>query len=112
MALVGGELYVGTTWGCLVVAEAGTMRPVTVFRPFEEEVKAILCLPRGTTPSSSSQGGAESPVPGQRPSSSALLATVGKGYRTLLGRYLPTGVDCPQQNMHAILWRTGHWADP
>uniref|UniRef100_A0A147BMZ4 non-specific serine/threonine protein kinase n=1 Tax=Ixodes ricinus TaxID=34613 RepID=A0A147BMZ4_IXORI len=110
MALVDTELYVGTTWGCLVVAEASTMRPITVFRPFEEEVKAILCLPPDGRRPPAPQGVAESPVPGQRPS--ALLATVGKGYRNLLGRYLPTGGDCLHQNMHAILWRTDPWAEP
>ncbi|CAN7984589.1 unnamed protein product, partial [Ixodes pacificus] len=110
MALVDTELYVGTTWGCLVVAEASTMRPITVFRPFEEEVKAILCLPPDGRRPPATQGGAESPVPSQRPS--ALVATVGKGYRNLLGRYLPTGGDCLHQNMHAILWRTDPWAEP
>uniref|UniRef100_T1IVJ9 non-specific serine/threonine protein kinase n=1 Tax=Strigamia maritima TaxID=126957 RepID=T1IVJ9_STRMM len=56
MASLGDNLYVGTTWGCIVVAEGATLRPVTIFRPFEEEVKAILPAfqePKddGTTPS-------------------------------------------------------------
>ncbi|KAK7602731.1 hypothetical protein V9T40_006705 [Parthenolecanium corni] len=39
------EIYIGTTWGCIVVAECESMRPITVFRPYEEEVSAILALP-------------------------------------------------------------------
>ena len=38
-------MYVGTTWGCIVVAEAESMRPITVFRPYEDEVRAIVPLP-------------------------------------------------------------------
>lgn len=32
------ELYIGTTWGCLIVAELQTLRPISVFRPYENEV--------------------------------------------------------------------------
>ena len=40
----GRELYVGTSWGCIVVADASSMRPITVFRPYQDEVRAILTL--------------------------------------------------------------------
>jgi len=42
MTVCGKELYVGTTWGCIIVAEALSMRPITVFRPYQDEVRAIL----------------------------------------------------------------------
>lgn len=42
MAIYDQKLYVGTSWGCLIIAEALTMRPITVFRPFSEEVQAII----------------------------------------------------------------------
>lgn len=36
------ELYIGTTWGCLIVAELQTLRPISVFRPYENEVRNDL----------------------------------------------------------------------
>jgi hypothetical protein len=40
LAVLNNELYVGTTWGCLIIVEKSTLRPITVFRPFEEDVRA------------------------------------------------------------------------
>ena len=42
MTVYDHKLYVGTSWGCLIIAEAYTMRPITVFRPYSEEVQAII----------------------------------------------------------------------
>ena len=39
MCIQEGKLYVGTSWGCLIVADAETMRPVSVFRPYTEEIQ-------------------------------------------------------------------------
>lgn len=41
LAVLNNELYVGTTWGCLIIVEKSTLRPITVFRPFEENVSEI-----------------------------------------------------------------------
>ncbi|GIX66534.1 hypothetical protein CEXT_19891 [Caerostris extrusa] len=105
MASVGSDLYIGTTWGCIVVAEGTTMRPVTVFRPFEEEVKAILpLLPR--KPSDS-----KDPSSSQNTDCIPYIATVGKGYRNLIGRY--ASINAPallQDNMFLLLWRADNWA--
>lgn len=38
LAVLRNELYIGTTWGCLIIVEKSTLRPITVFRPFEEDV--------------------------------------------------------------------------
>lgn len=38
LAVLNSELYIGTTWGCLIVVEKTSLRPITVFRPFEEDV--------------------------------------------------------------------------
>lgn len=35
------QLYIGTTWGCIVVAECNSLRPITVFRPFEGKVSQV-----------------------------------------------------------------------
>ncbi|XP_068156290.1 LOW QUALITY PROTEIN: leucine-rich repeat serine/threonine-protein kinase 1 [Drosophila tropicalis] len=104
------ELYIGTTWGCLIVAELQTLRPISVFRPYENEIKAIVTVPNG---------------------SGSLIATIGRRYRSLISRYVdmaetsgqcsstvstpthcaaktlpPTDVD---NNIHCLLWRAKHW---
>lgn len=39
MCALNSSLYIGTSWGCLIIVECDTLTPVTVFRPFEEEVR-------------------------------------------------------------------------
>jgi hypothetical protein len=104
LTLQGQELYIGTTWGCLVVVEASSLRPITVFRPYEDEVRLILPLSDDN----------ESP----------LIATIGKGYRNLLSRYLSTPVlkktstasnadsinSKRNNNMQVLMWRAGSWS--
>lgn len=41
MCRLQGALYVGTSWGCIVVVEFDTLRPVTIFRPYEDEVSGV-----------------------------------------------------------------------
>lgn len=136
MAILNTELYVGTTWGCIIVAERSTMRPVTVFRPFAEEVRAIVPLLCPTAEVSFATG---DNVTGTTPDAHKkqncpLIATVGRGYRSLIARYTdmvmtPTGVESPMHmyqgngahqivgggdvrahNMYALLWRAEKWA--
>ncbi|XP_023236619.1 leucine-rich repeat serine/threonine-protein kinase 1-like [Centruroides sculpturatus] len=104
MAVLGTELYIGTTWGCIIVAESITMRPITIFRPFEEEVKAIL--PLGIKFSSKM----ESPITPDI--SLSFIAAVGKGYRNLIGRYtaLPNFNIHIHDNMYLLLIRTDNWS--
>ncbi|KAJ9598231.1 hypothetical protein L9F63_011052, partial [Diploptera punctata] len=127
MAILNTELYIGTTWGCIVVAERSTMRPITVFRPFEEEVRAIVPLLR-----LANEDGVASADDGQKKQCCPLIATVGRGYRSLIARYTdmvmtPTGIQSPMHvyhsgertgglgevrnhNMYALLWRAERWA--
>ena len=42
MAIHQEKLYVGTSWGCLIITEAESLRPITVFRPYSDEVQAII----------------------------------------------------------------------
>ncbi|GBP27199.1 hypothetical protein EVAR_15972_1 [Eumeta japonica] len=88
------QLYAGTAWGCVVVADAATLRPVTVFRPYENEVRAIISL--------SSHEGADS---------SSRLATLGHGYRPLLHRYAPAQQTTTNTygGMYCLLWRVDRW---
>nr|CAD7405213.1 unnamed protein product [Timema poppensis] len=110
LAMLNNELYIGTTWGCIVVAERSSMRPITVFRPFEEEVRMIVPLPRLN-------------YEDEKKRNYPLVATIGRGYRTLIARYTDTvitpSVLSPQafdrdrdrgRNMYALLWHAGQWA--
>lgn len=38
------EIYVGTNFGCIIVAELKSLKPITVFRPYQREVKFIITL--------------------------------------------------------------------
>ncbi|XP_045540793.1 leucine-rich repeat serine/threonine-protein kinase 1 [Papilio machaon] len=94
MCALRGEVYVGTAWGCIVVADAASLRPLTVFRPYEEEVRAMI------------------PLPAHDPESGAMLATLGGGYRPLLHRYAPAQSSSgggAHAGVHCLLWRAQHW---
>ncbi|KAJ8934094.1 hypothetical protein NQ318_004975 [Aromia moschata] len=105
------ELYIGTTWGCVIIAERCTLRPITIFRPYEEEIRAIVPLMMGR-----SSNGSYDNTP--------LIATIGRGYRNLLSRYtdIPVTAGTPlpsplagagstsvKPNMFVLLWRAEHW---
>lgn len=90
------QLYIGTTWGCIAVAECNSLRPITVFRPFEGKVCQIVALKSSDKKKLS-------------------LATVGQGYRSLISRYTDYPVDCLvaedlKHNMYTLLWRSEHWS--
>ncbi|KAH6928289.1 hypothetical protein HPB50_013952 [Hyalomma asiaticum] len=70
-----------------VVAEATALRPLTVFRPFEEPVDAVLSL-------------------GER------VAALGRGYRSLLARFLPCATTGEASQLCALLWCTDGWVLP
>lgn len=88
------------------------MRPITIFRPYEEEVRAIVPLSRLKTAN-------------DRQDYTPLLASIGRGYRSLLTRYtdisvnVTSAVQSPvsshnsfissKQNMFLLLWRAEHW---
>lgn len=120
LAIVDLELYIGTTWGCIIIAELVSLRPITIFRPFEEEVRSIVPL-----------------VAVQRnptvKTECSYIATVGRGYRSLITRYTDSpyyatpsallqspgnlsGSMSPSptaeirvNNIYALLWRAEHW---
>lgn len=89
----------GTSWGCLIVADKRTLAPVTVFRPFQEEVQFISVLP---------------PNDGNSPPA---IVSIGKGYRSLINRYTDIDTIAKRANekerkihqTHCILWRAEHW---
>lgn len=111
LAVLNEELYIGTTWGCIIIVERLSLRPITIFRPYEEEVRSIV-------PLSLSKNGSEN--------DNHLIATIGRGYRSLLTRYadVPANIGnsllspvssgfqstTNKQNMFVLLWRAEHWA--
>ena len=104
MALHQQKIYVGTSWGCLIITEAETLRPITVFRPFSNEVQAII------------------PVdikPGRNKEESKLesyIVTLGKGYRALIKRYVSNMTSLASEDedhdlsmIYAMLWQPDDW---
>ncbi|XP_022171675.1 leucine-rich repeat serine/threonine-protein kinase 1 isoform X1 [Myzus persicae] len=85
---VGDELYLGTAWGCIVVVEQDTARPITVFRPYEQEVTCMTAACEGNA-----------------------IISIGHGYRSLLKRYLSHCNDMADVTgtTFAILWSTRNW---
>lgn len=118
VAVVDEEVYIGTTWGCLIICEKSSLRPMTIFRPYDDDVRCIVPL----RVSRSSEDAPET-----------VVVTVGRGYRSLVSRYTDTAVQGGSGglgmgmggsrlhssvsqdvidrtiNMHAIVWRAGHW---
>lgn len=85
ICIADSSLYIGTAWGCIVVAEKDSLCPITVFRPYEELVSAIVPLGTGD------------------------IVTIGRGYRSLLARYTnSTGQSSGQH--YALLWTAQNWA--
>lgn len=93
LCVLGKELYIGTTWGCLVVAETWSLRPITVFRPYEGDLCTILSFPSAQPP---------------------LIVTFGRGYRELISRfkenYAPDSID--SNHIYPIIWSTQSWIPP
>lgn len=109
MAILNENIYLGTTWGCIIIAEKSTLRPITIFRPFEEEVKAIV--PFNNAKFNADDSGPQS-------NTKPLIATVGRGYRNLVSRYVDTvhlgpasagGLQQFAKNIFVLLWRAEHW---
>lgn len=95
VCVLNDNVYVGTSWGCLIVAENTTLTPITVFRPYEEEVQYI------------------SVIPSECVSNTPVILSVGKGYRSLINRYTDvdpsTAKEKKNHQTHCILWRAEHW---
>ncbi|XP_011493971.1 PREDICTED: leucine-rich repeat serine/threonine-protein kinase 1 [Ceratosolen solmsi marchali] len=90
------QLYIGTMWGCIVVAECNSLRPITVFRPFEGKVSQII---------------SSKPTDKKK----MLMTTVGRGYRSLISRYTDFPIDCLEaedlrHNIYTLLWRSEYWS--
>lgn len=74
-----GQLFVGTSHGCFIVIEAGTLKPLTVFRPCESQV---LILRPSRVSFDRKQTDDQSRGEPQH------LVAFGRGYRDLMQRFL------------------------
>ena len=96
LSVVQSLVYIGTCWGCLVVAEAVSLAPITIFRPFSAEIKSLASF---------------SPT-----QASHCMVSLGRGYRNLIQRYCTNNRTSEEENieeesnrMFALLWRTDSW---
>ena len=118
MTVYDQKLYIGTSWGCLIITEAETLRPITVFRPYSDEVQAIVSVQsldkkKWITKRSDSLEGSSDSM--QEPS---YIVTLGKGYRGLIERYVTSMTQDNDNDEHdehdssmiyAMLWRPDDW---
>ncbi|RWS17099.1 Leucine-rich repeat serine/threonine-protein kinase 1-like protein [Dinothrombium tinctorium] len=108
IAVMDKELFIGTTGGCLIVVEASTMRPVTVFRPYEEEIQIIVPF-KAKNQFEFNVNKVENEEMNQK----KFILTVGKGFRSLIARYVnmpDEGLSLTtQKGSFAILWSTENW---
>lgn len=129
MSLMQEELFVCTTLGCVVVIESQSLRPVTVFRPHEHEIKAVLSfqdsdlLPRHadyrrtSSVSCKSTTSLEQEVQRKEEAggggASKFMVTIGKGSRNLMSRYvlnsLTDGDVSQSETFCAVFWNTESW---
>uniref|UniRef100_T1K991 non-specific serine/threonine protein kinase n=1 Tax=Tetranychus urticae TaxID=32264 RepID=T1K991_TETUR len=129
MTIAGNELIVGTTWGCLIVLEASTMRPITVFRPYEDEIRNIIYIngsevfdlfdsgyynEQKNQESTSQSSLSQSKNPQHDPQhDDEYILTIGKGYRNLANRFLHDCRDGEIQyhtnGYYCIIWKSGNW---
>ena len=100
------------------MAESASLRPVTVFRPHEHEIKAILPFEVADTSvpgvqTSPSPVESEFDVPKDPTQMTRYVITVGKGFRNLVSRYVHVSHDrrcsTPPDDFYAVLWKSGHW---
>ena len=80
--MVGDLLYIGTCWGCLVVAETTGLRPVTVFRPYRYCQCLFIATPFHYHLNSEEIEALVSLAPRDGPQ---CLVSIGRGYRNLIG---------------------------
>ena len=120
MAIHQDQLYFGTSRRCLIIIEAETLRPITVFRPYSDEVQAIIPVQKPMTSlnpkAKLERENSEQSNSGQNQCMSYVI-TIGKGYRALIERYVTNmkGNDNSEDEDHdssmiyAMLWQPDEW---
>lgn len=118
IAIMDDELYIGTTLGSLIIVEGSTMRPITVFRPFEEEIRLIIPVdPKKLVHFSNNLNVFESSDTNYGRvwmKNKKFIITIGKGFRSLLDRYLNPLHDAntslvTHSGLYCVMWSPGNW---
>lgn len=84
---LGEQLFVGTTHGCLMVIEASSLKPMTVFRPYESQLLVLHPFVFNWRHHHHQQ---QQRAGSQTSHQARHLVALGRGYRDLMRRYLPT----------------------
>lgn len=129
IAKLNNQLYVGTSHGCLMLVEANTLKPITVFRPFEADVNILVPTMRYnnwidslSNPDSGIESSRDGNISGvtlldnNNQNEIKYIVTIGSQYRNVINRYL-TSLDTEQQVSNrmglgcdaAILWSANNW---
>ena len=110
MAIHEQKLYVGTSWGCLIITEAETMRPITVFRPYSDEVQNIVAIKDLTKWPRIFK---RTPEEMENSENNSFIVTLGKGYRGLIERYVNVSndeeIEHDSSMIYALLWKPDEW---
>ena len=110
LVAVDKELYIGTSWGCILVCNNLSLMVYTVIRSHEESVKHLL--PLTTAPATMQQSSGKQ---------KALMISCGRGYRSLgAGLYSnsrgypsrrsgKTGASLAKNESVMLVWLADHW---
>lgn len=117
IAIMDDQLYIGTTLGSLIIVEGPTMVPITVFRPFEEEIRLIIAVdPEKLVHFSNNLNVFESTPDNYKVcnKNKKFIITIGKGFRSLLDRYLnplhdATASLVTHSGLYAVIWSPKNW---
>ncbi|XP_077977782.1 leucine-rich repeat serine/threonine-protein kinase 1-like [Glandiceps talaboti] len=101
MAFSNRHLYIGTSWGQLLVVEPFTLTPYTVFHCHKQPIKAVLPIRPGIIQSDS----------GLHPDSTVVL-TIGRGHKNLIGKYdnsPPVSRQGSGEETYVLAWIADYW---
>ena len=104
------KLYVRIPWECLIITEAETMRPITVFRPYLDEVQNIVAIKDLTIWPRIFK---RTPEEMENSENNSFIVTLGKGYRGLIERYVNVSndeeIEHDSSMIYALLWKPDEW---
>lgn len=100
LVYLNNQLFVGTSHGCFMVVEADSLKPMTVFRPYESDIRILvptIAKERNTYDEQDAR----------------YLVTIGSGYRDLMKRYISSMESLefnPESEVSvAILWSADYY---
>lgn len=107
------ELTIGTTLGVLIIVEGSCMRPITAFRPYEDEIHNIISFKKVLREDEEGSVCESNNLEYKK-----FLITIGKGYRSLMNRFTTDSLEnkgrersrsFSRKGLYAILWASTNW---